>query len=319
MTSLVPSGNDGRRGGYGMSRRALASAVVAIAVLLVALAWPSGHAGAQAGCAPEQGSCSGGAVGAGGRVVFGARVVDVAHLASGERRDVGSLPACSFRSTGPNFNRRVAYDPARIPMWALFYWMDCGERSYLRWYVLTAADPVADGLITEAVQAAFDTITASFPVLALSPSADRVQLTGMRTWLAIDPASFRRVEGSVTAGEVGVRAFLQPVAVSWDLGNGDRRHCLREGVAVLGAGEPPQVVVPRSASPVCSYTYLVTPGTDGAGAAGSYPLSARVVYRARYLVTGPIAPGLYELGDVVGPATTVALAVRELRSVRVRP
>ena len=299
---------------------------VLVAVLVLSgfvLLDSTGHA-QPSGCEGGSEVCSGAEAGQ-GRVTFGAREVDLTHVTEGGRGSRGSEPPCTYRSPGPNFTRRYAYRPSEIPMWAVFYWMDCGERTYLRWYVDRRSDPVGDGLLTEAVQAAFDTIVADVPILALSPSADRVQLTGMPTLLAIDPASLRPIDGSVTAGEVTVRAHLRPRAVLWDLGNGERRRCPHPGSAIPTASGSTATRTASGSTVTpdrCSYTYLRTSPVgaeveDGGATVGGYPLSAQVAYDAGYHVTGPVAAGEYALGEVLGPPATARLTVRELRAVRI--
>ena len=288
--------------------------VVVLVLSGVVLLDSAGHA-QRSDCEGGSETCAGAEVGR-GRVTFGAREVDLTHVTEGERGSRGGEPSCTYRSPGPNFTRRYAHRPSEIPMWAVFYWMDCGERTYLRWYVDRRSDPVRDGLLTEAVQAAFDTIAADVPILALSPSADRVQLTGMPTLLAIDPASVRPIDGSVTAGEVTVRAHLRPRAVLWDLGNGERRRCPHpESATPTASGS-------TAAPDRCSYTFLRTSPVgaevdDGGATIGGYPLSAQVAYDAGYRVAGPVAAGEYALGEVLGPPAAARLTVRELRAVRI--
>jgi len=196
----------------------------------------------------------------------------------------------------------------------VFYYLACPERRYLRWYVPGSGDPVADGLLTELVQHAFDTIEATQPVLALSPPHDRAHLVGMPSWLAIDGAGFEQITGSVAAGTVGVTAWLQPLRVEWSLGNGDTITC-------PGAGNRYDPAVAFEAqSPECSYTYTHTPRHFFAdAAAASYQIAARVMFDAGYQVTGPVLPGTYSLGEVAGPWSGADLAVNEWRAVRTAP
>lgn len=244
------------------------------------------------------------------------RHVNFEHIASGGGARGGSsaLP-CVYEAVPGDFEReRILANQSVIPMRAAFYYLSCPERRYLRWYLPGTGDPVADGVLTEIVQQAFDTIVAPLPVLALSPPDDRAHLVGMPSWLAIDVAGFEAISGSVAAGEVGVTGWLVPVRVEWTMGDG-------ESVTCPGPGNryDPAVAFEAQAAE-CSYTYTHTPGHFfGDVAAVSYQIAARVMFDAGYEVTGPVLPGTYALGEVAGPWSSADLAVNEWRAVRTTP
>jgi hypothetical protein len=240
------------------------------------------------------------------------RTISLDRITSGERSSgSGGPPPCSFSWPEEGFEReRVLADNSAVPMPARFFYLTCDEQRYLRWFVPGQGDPVADGLLVEWVQEAFDRIDATMPALALSPSADRAHLTGMPSWLAVDPAAFVRIEGSVSAGEVTITAFLEPQRVEWQMGDGS------ELISCPGAGN----TYSPDDEPECSHTYVSTPYDHFRDAnATTYPISARVVYEAGYTVTGPIAPGTYSLQEIPGPETAHDLLVQQVQAVRVAP
>jgi hypothetical protein len=221
----------------------------------------------------------------------------------------GEASACGYEPVSDAFDRdRDVVDQSGIPLEARFYRVVCGDTGYLRWYVPGESDPVEDGVITEIVQEAFDRIDARLPQLALTPGVDGVHITGLASWLAVDPAGWERIEGSVDAGGISVTAWLDPMETIWEVGDGASLVC--EGP---GSVYDPQVALAQQ-DDSCSHTFAAVAGSGG------WEVTARVVYAAGYEVMGvPGLEGVYELGAVDGPSTTVELDVREYRAVRVGP
>src|SRR5690606_27357468 len=157
-------------------------------------------------------------------------------------------------------------------------------------------DPVDQGRLTELVQDAFDRISAPTPRLTLSPGLEGFQLVGMPTFLAIDPDGWHDPpNGSVSAGEVSVTAWLEPIEVRWQHGTGETIRC-------GGPGNTYSTAVPLRLQTIeCPYTYTTHPADhhDDPHATG-YQLAATVVYRPGYLIEGlPGGPieGTLELID----------------------
>jgi hypothetical protein len=195
-------------------------------------------------------------------------------------------------------------DESGIPLAARFYRLVCGETGFLRWFVPGESDPVADGVVSEVVQEAFDRIDAQTPVWRLTPDVGGVHLTGLATFLAVEPEQWRTLVGEVEAGPLRVRAWLEPVETHWTL-DGVSQVCSGPGAVF----DPTQTLEQQDTS--CMHTFAHVEGGE---------VAVSVVYRAGYEVSGVEGlEGSFELGVVEGPEITASLDVREIRAVRVAP
>jgi hypothetical protein len=239
-------------------------------------------------------------------VVFGATHVDTTRAVGGSSAPVsGGVSVCSFESVWEGFDRhRDIVDESGIPLPARFYRMVCGGTGFLRWYVPGESDPVADGVLTEIVQEAFDRIDARLPGWRLTPDVGGVHLTGLATFLAVDADDWATLVGEVEAGPLRVRAWLEPVETNWTL-DGATQVCSGPGSVY----DPTQTLAQQDTA--CVHTFTQTEGGD---------VAVSVVYRAGYEVSGVEGlEGSFELGVVEGPEITASLDVREIRAVRVAP
>jgi hypothetical protein len=285
-------------------------AVVPLALALSLLTLGTTSAAAD-DCNLLEAQCGGEAEVSRGGVAFSAerRVAAAAGISGSAGGATAGGAVCGYEPVSDAFDRdRDVVDQSGIPLEARFYRVVCGDTGYLRWYVPGESDPVEDGVITEIVQEAFDRIDARLPQLALTPGVDGVHITGLASWLAVDPAGWERIEGSVDAGGISVTAWLDPMETIWEVGDGASLVC--EGP---GSVYDPQVALAQQ-DDSCSHTFAAVAGSGG------WEVTARVVYAAGYEVMGvPGLEGVYELGAVDGPSTTVELDVREYRAVRVGP
>jgi hypothetical protein len=144
-------------------------------------------------------------------------------------------------------------------------------------------------------------ITFPTPVIHMNPDVTRDQLTGLRTWMWVDPNGLGTKSATATAGPVVVTGTLNATSVVWDMGNGDKITC-------NGPGTPYDSAQPK-AQPSCSYTYR----RSSAGRPNNaYTVSATITWRGAYTVTG--APGGGTLGPV-GRFSTVSVRVAENQSI----
>lgn len=136
------------------------------------------------------------------------------------------------------------------------------------------------------------------PALGMSPSPDRDQLVNVPTWLWIDPAKWRPVSASASAGGITVTTTATPARVVWDPGDG--------GFAVTcdGPGTPYDPTKP-AARPSCAYTYRRP--------AERVVLTATVEWSVRWASS---AGGGGDLGTVRG-SSSVPVRVAESQAINV--
>jgi hypothetical protein len=144
-------------------------------------------------------------------------------------------------------------------------------------------------------------ITFPTPVIHMNPDVTQDQLTGLRTWMWVDPDGLGTKSATATAGPVVVTGTLSATKVVWDMGNGDKVTC-------NGPGTPYDPARP-DADPTCSYTYR----QSSAGRSNnSFPVTATITWQGSYTVAG--APGGGNLGPV-GRTSTVNVRVAENQSI----
>ena len=192
-----------------------------------------------------------------------------------------------------------------------------------RWYRVTCGDDVAyrywepgeeeaapEVVLREVVESAFGSVDAGVGRLRLAPVDPSPHITGLPSWLAIEPEDWQTRSASVSAGEITVTATLEPRRVVWSLGDGGETVC--EGPGTVYDPSRPY----ESQSTECTYTYAVASTLDDPE--GSYPVSAHIVYGASFAVVSPLPElnGQFDLGELAGPATTEDVVVRQIQAVR---
>ena len=142
------------------------------------------------------------------------------------------------------------------------------------------------------------------PELRLSPPVDVPQVVNLPTWLAIDPAQWRPVTSSATAGGVTATATAVPQSVTWSMGNGDRVTCAGPGTLYDPAGG-------ETAAPGCTYTFR---RSSARAPGGRFLLEATVTWRVSWAASG--APGGGSLGTVTR-TTSVPIQVAEIQALNI--
>jgi len=195
---------------------------------------------------------------------------------------------------------------------ARWYQVDCtGDGMVYRWFVPGEDDGAGpEALLREVVQAAFGQVDAGVGRLRLAPVDPAPHITGLPSWLAIEPEDFTTRTASVTAGTITVTATLEPRRVMWTLGDGGETSCEGPGT-VYDTSRPYE-----SQSTDCTYTYAVASTLDDPD--GSYPVAAHIVYGASFTVMSPLAElnGTFDLGELDGPPTSQDIVVRQIQAVR---
>jgi hypothetical protein len=136
----------------------------------------------------------------------------------------------------------------------------------------------------------------SSPAIRMAPPAGRPQLVGVATWLWIDPAAWRTLSASATAGPVTTTAVATPTRVVWNMGDGSTVTC-------DGPGTPYDPSTPNATTD-CSYTWP---------ASGSFQVTATVYWSVSWTAQG--APGGGTLGVQAGPASAVTVVVEESQAI----
>jgi hypothetical protein len=115
------------------------------------------------------------------------------------------------------------------------------------------------------------------PIVRTNPPIGRPQLSNLRTWLWVDPASWG--SRSATAAVPGLSATVTatPVSVTWTMGDGGRVVCNGPGRAYDPAR--PEALQ----DPGCSYIYR--------HAADAYAVVATTTWRISWTAEGAAAGG----------------------------
>jgi hypothetical protein len=187
-----------------------------------------------------------------------------------------------------------------------YYYIEChfsDDESIVAGYPITASYIVGDtpGIAADTAEVArfaVDHLDLESPLPALSPAGD--QIVGVETWLAV---TSQLDYPSISADAGPVWATVRPVfrSVTWNMGNGDRVTCTREGGATT--------VWDRHGSANqhsnCTYVY-------GANGAGEFAVSATITWDI--LQRNDQNPDEHPWGSLtLGTALTVP--VRELQAV----
>lgn len=79
-------------------------------------------------------------------------------------------------------------------------------------------------------QSALSRVPFTVPVPGMAPAIDAEQITGLPTWLWLDPSNWAPVEADAAAAGVSVTVTATPVRVEWDMGDGTVVQCDGPGV-----------------------------------------------------------------------------------------
>ncbi|MFA9447154.1 hypothetical protein, partial [Egicoccus sp. AB-alg6-2] len=195
---------------------------------------------------------------------------------------------------------------------ARWYRVDCTGGGFVyRWYVPGENEGVGpQALLREVIQTAFGSVDAGVGTLRLAPADPAPHITGLPSWLAIEPGDWVSRSATVSAGSISVTATLEPQRVEWTLGDGGTHVC--DGPGVIYDTSLPY----EAQSTDCSYTYGVASTLEDPD--GTYPVSAHIVYGASFVVESPLPElnGEFDLGELAGPPTTEDIAVRQIQAVR---
>lgn len=180
-------------------------------------------------------------------------------------------------------------------------WTDTGVTDYAE---LFTYQPGVSGPRLDAIaRRVADQVPLEFPRPATSPAIDGEQITGLPTWLWVDPGGYRSFDAEATLAGLTVTVTATPVQVSWDLGDGT------DPVVCAGPGTPYDLAVDDDAQHTdCSHVYrYASAGETG----GVYHASATTTWSLAWEASTGETGTLPE----VSRTTTFDLTVTERQAV----
>ena len=206
---------------------------------------------------------------------------------------------CSYSAGGAQATAMIGVGGPQPGQWVFPVCAGPGVIDPMPPFWVTGAQPVATVAQVSPVmvaQQALRRLSLGSPAIRMAPPTGAAQLVGVATWLWIDPAAWKAVSASASAGPVTTTATATPSKVVWDMGDGASVTCAGPGTAY----DPSQ----PNATTDCSYTWP---------APGSYQVTATVYWSVTWTATG--APGGGSLGVQGGPAAGVAVQVVESQAI----
>ena len=178
---------------------------------------------------------------------------------------------------------------------------DTGGLASSRYWRYTAGAPGFGPDLAALAASAYDRIALPFPVPSTAPSLEVRPLTGLDTWLWIDPAAWGTREATAELAGFSVTVTATPVRVVWDMGEGERP------VTCDGPGSVWQADGRASQSTDCSYNYRWNSDDEPGGVfRASVSVEWDVAWTASNGATGTLAPGRR--------STTFDVAVRSIEA-----
>jgi hypothetical protein len=146
------------------------------------------------------------------------------------------------------------------------------------------------------------------PVVSSSPSADKLLVVGLDTWLWVDSSTWRPMNSTVSVTGVSVTVTAVPERVVWKMGDGTTVVC-------RGPGRAYDPAVPEEQQHTdCSHRYTTASARERGQV---YEITATTEWRVAWSASG--APGGGDLGVVRRSSSPVAVRVGEVQAVNVRP
>lgn len=137
-------------------------------------------------------------------------------------------------------------------------WTDTGVTDYAE--VFTYQPGVSGPRLDAIARRVADQVPLVFPRPATSPAIEGEQITGLPTWLWIDPAGYRSFDAQATLAGLTVTVTATPLQVTWELGDGS------DPVVCVGPGTPYDLAVDDDAQHTdCSHVYRYESGGEPGG------------------------------------------------------
>ena len=211
---------------------------------------------------------------------------------------------CTYTAGGPSVTASLGVGGPQPGQWVFPVCAGPGVLNPMPPFWVSGAQPPAAGTVQVApvvvAEQAARQLGLGSPTIEMAPPDSAPQLVGVASWLWIDPAAWRTLSASASAGPVTTTATATPTKVVWDMGNGDSVTC-------EGPGTPYSAADPN-ATTACSYTW---PGP------GSFNVTATVYWSVTWTATGAAGGG--NLGLQPGPAAEVPVTVTESQAINTPP
>lgn len=163
---------------------------------------------------------------------------------------------------------------------------DTGELASSRYWQYVAGAPGFGPDLAALAATAYDRIPLPFPVPSTAPSLEVRPITGLDTWLWIDPAAWQPREATAELAGFSVTVTATPVRVVWDMGEGE------QAVQCDGPGTVWQPEGPESQTTDCAYNYRWNSNDEPDGVfRASVTVEWDVAWTASTGATGTLAPG----------------------------
>ncbi len=211
---------------------------------------------------------------------------------------------CTYTAGGPSVTTSLGVGGPQPGQWVFPVCAGPGVLNPMPPFWVSGAQPPAAGTVQVApvvvAEQAARQLGLGSPTIEMAPPDGSAQLVGVASWLWIDPAAWRAVSASASAGPVTTTATATPTKVVWDMGNGDSVTC-------DGPGTPYSPSDPN-ATTACSYTW---PGP------GSFTVTATVYWSVTWTAGGAAGGG--NLGLQPGLAAEVPVTVTESQAINTAP
>jgi hypothetical protein len=164
-------------------------------------------------------------------------------------------------------------------------YIDTGELAYSSYWQYTPDDAASPGPDLAAMaRQAYDEVPLVFPTPSTSPGIGVDQITGLPTWLWIDPRGWAELSARAEIPGFWVEVSASPRQVVWDMGDGETVTC-------DGPGTPYDQSRPDDEqSTTCSHVYQVVSSDESDGRyAASVTVVWSVGWRASTGATGVLA------------------------------
>ena len=163
--------------------------------------------------------------------------------------------------------------------------VDTGELAYSAYWQYTPDDVASPGPDLAAMaRQAYDQVPLVFPAPVTSPAIGVDQITGLPTWLWIDPSGWGELSARAEIPGFWVEVAAAPRHVVWDMGDGEQVTC-------AGPGTPYDPSRPDDdQSTTCSHVYQFVSNDEPDGQyAASVTVIWSVSWRASTGATGVLA------------------------------
>ena len=211
---------------------------------------------------------------------------------------------CTYTAGGPSVTASLGVGGPQPGQWVFPVCAGPGVLNPMPPFWVSGAQPPAAVVVQVApvvvAEQAARQLGLGSPTIEMAPPDGSAQLVGVASWLWIDPAAWRAVSASATAGPVTTTATATPTKVVWNMGDGDSVTC-------DGPGTPYSASDPN-ATTACSYTWP---------APGRFTVTATVYWSVAWTATG--APGGGNLGVQAGQPAEVPVTVTESQAINTAP